>query len=70
MVEQLDEEEVLIWQDVLDEVVAGRTRSLRCPLCPPNKSGEVQVSKDEVTRRTRLQCNVCRRFIEVRLNND
>ena len=48
---ELDEETAMMWQDALDEVAAGRPRDLRCPFCT---QGEVSVSTDEQTKRTRL----------------
>jgi hypothetical protein len=64
----MDEEESLLWQDVLDEVVAGRTQNLRCPFC---QKGEIALTKPERKERlTRCECKACRRFIEVRLTTD
>ena len=31
-----EEEEALIWQDVLDDIVAGRVTNLLCPFCKKN----------------------------------
>jgi transposase-like protein len=57
----MDEEEaMMMWQDVLDLVAAGRTSDLTCPFC---KKGQVQVKKIEQTRQTRLECSACRQFI-------
>jgi hypothetical protein len=58
----MNEEDSLLWQDVLDEVAAGRTQSLQCPFC---KKGEIAVS--QIERVTRLECKACRRFIEGRM---
>jgi hypothetical protein len=59
-----DDEAAMMWQDVLDEVAAGRPRNLRCPYC---EKGEVVVTGDEQTKRTKIECRGCKRFIEVRL---
>ncbi len=60
-----DEDDLMVWQDVLDEVAAGRTGNLRCPIC---QKGEVVLDRDE--RRTRLECRACHRFIEGRMANE
>lgn len=59
-----EEEDALIWQDVLDEVAAGRKQNLLCPFC---KKGEISITDDEWQKRTRLECRSCRRFIEGRM---
>lgn len=28
-----DYDELVVWQDVLDEILAGRSKGLRCPYC-------------------------------------
>ena len=60
----MDEEAAMVWQDVLDEVAAGRERNLRCPFCA---KGEVAVDRND--QRLRLECRACRRFIEGRLGD-
>ena len=60
----LDEEAAMMWQDVLDEVAAGRARNLHCPYC---QVGEVAITHDEQTKRTKVECRGCKRFIEVRM---
>jgi hypothetical protein len=64
---EYDEETAMMWQDALDEVAAGRPRDLHCPFCI---QGEVAVTTDDQTKRTRLTCRACKRFIEVKLAND
>ena len=59
----MDEEAAMVWQEVLDEVAAGRERNLRCPFC---QKGEVAVDRTE--QRMRLECRACKRYIEGRLN--
>lgn len=55
----MDEEEVIVWQDVLDEIAAGRPDNLTCPFCnhtPLRVEGEGM--------RTRIRCDQCGKFIE------
>jgi hypothetical protein len=62
----MDEDEVIIWQDVLDSVAAGRVTNLQCPFCQEvGKKGEIRV--DRQPQRTRLECASCKRFIEGRM---
>ncbi len=58
----MDEEAALAWQDVFDEIAAGREQSLRCPFCA---QGAILVDRD--AERVRLECRACRRFVEGRL---
>jgi hypothetical protein len=55
----LSDEDVILWQDVLDLVMSGRTSNLTCPFC---KNGQLKVHTDE--RKTRVLCESCRKFIE------
>jgi ribosomal protein S27E len=55
----LDEEALIAWQDVLDEILAGRTANLSCPYC---NHTPLQVTQDE--RKTRVECQGCGKFIE------
>jgi hypothetical protein len=59
-----DDETAMMWQDALDEVAAGRARNAHCPYC---EKGELAVNFDEQTRRTRVDCKSCKRFIVVKL---
>jgi transcription elongation factor Elf1 len=61
-----DEEAAMMWHDVLDEVAAGRPRNLHCPYC---QKGDVSVTRDEQTKRTKVACGSCKRFIELRMTN-
>jgi hypothetical protein len=61
----MSEDDVMYWQDALDEVAAGRTTGLRCPFCD---QGEVVVERDPP--KTRLECRACHRFIEGRMANE
>jgi hypothetical protein len=57
----MSEDDILYWQDVLDQINAGRVKDLRCPFC---QKGEVAV--DQNAERTRVECKSCRRFVEGR----
>jgi hypothetical protein len=58
----MDEEALLAWQDVLDEVMAGRTKGHRCPFCR-----EAEVTVDQDGARLRIDCPKCHKFFEGRL---
>lgn len=64
----MDEDEVMKWQDVLDEVASGRANAERPLYCPFCQKGEVVV--DRKPDRTRIECQGCRRFIEGRFAED
>jgi len=55
----LDEEEAIAWQDVLDEIFAGRKDNLACPFC-----GARPLAVTDNGPRTRIQCTKCGKFIE------
>ncbi|HLU68476.1 MAG TPA: hypothetical protein VKZ63_19460 [Kofleriaceae bacterium] len=58
----MDEEELIIWQDVLDQVAARRADRLACPHC-----GHAPLTvEEEPTGLTRITCPGCKRFIEGR----
>ena len=57
----MSEDDFIYWQDVLDEVAAGRTAQLRCPFC--QKDG---LRLEEKGVGVRLECPACRHFIEGR----
>jgi ribosomal protein L37AE/L43A len=58
----VDEEELLIWQDVLDQVAARRAEPLTCPHC-----GQKPLTVEESpTGVTRITCPACQRFVEGR----
>jgi hypothetical protein len=59
----MDEDDVVLWQDLLDSVAAGREKGLQCPFCQETgKKGEVEVKRE--AHKTRLECRTCKRFIE------
>jgi transcription elongation factor Elf1 len=58
----VDEEELIIWQDVLDQVAARRADQLACPHC-----GATPLAvEDRPTGVTRISCATCGRYIEGR----
>jgi hypothetical protein len=61
----MSEEDIILWQDLLDLVAAGRGSDLVCPFC---KKGKVEVTRRE--RVTRLQCPSCRKFIEGQMGDE
>jgi hypothetical protein len=54
-----EDEEMIVWQDTLDEISAGRTSALRCPFC---NDGKIEITKRG--RATRVSCKKCGKFIE------
>ncbi len=57
-----DEEELAVWQDVLDQVMAGRTKGHLCPHCG---KGEVAAEIDEYY--LKVSCSKCGKWIEGQL---
>ena len=55
-----DEDDIVLWQEVLDQVVAGRS-DLGCPFC---KAGTLLIERGASTGRLRVSCPSCRKFIE------
>jgi hypothetical protein len=58
----MDEEELILWQDVLDEIAAGRREGLACPHC----SARPLTVEERPAGATRIQCPSCQRFLEGR----
>ena len=58
----MDEEDLILWQDVLDEVAAGRPGGLVCPFC---RKGALEVEQGD-RGRVRIACpeQSCKKFIE------
>ena len=58
----MDEEDLIVWQDVLDEVAAGRPDGLVCPFC---RKGKLEIEQGE-RGRVRIACpeSGCKKFIE------
>ncbi|HWM85403.1 MAG TPA: hypothetical protein VNO33_06180 [Kofleriaceae bacterium] len=61
----MDEEELIVWQDVLDEIAAGRRADLACPHC----AARPLAVEDSPTGSTRISCPSCRRFLEGRFGS-
>jgi ribosomal protein L37AE/L43A len=54
----VSEEDIIVWQDVLDLIQAGRT-DVSCPFC---QKAQVEVTQKGLM--TRIMCPSCRKFIE------
>ena len=50
---------MIVWQDVLDEIAAGRPNDIECPFC-----GTRPLTVTESGSRTRVVCNHCGKYIE------
>lgn len=61
----MDEEQLIVWQDVLDQIMAGRPDSLSCPFC---RTTPMLVEKLEYS--TRISCTKCGKFIQGRFQDD
>jgi len=59
---ETDYDELAIWQDTLDEVVAGRTKGLKCPYCGA-PGLEVETTAGTLT----IKCNDCGKGFSGRL---
>ncbi len=55
----MSEDDFIYWQDVLDDIAAGRKTPLRCPFC---QTDGLQVTRKGLA--TRIECPACRHFIE------
>ena len=53
------DEDLMVLQDVLDEIVSGRTEGHACPFCG---AGQLSVELDE--GRLRVECPACGKFFE------
>jgi len=58
----LDDEALILWQDVLDEIAAGRGNGMPCPHCG-HRTLEIHELPDGITKVT---CTGCKKFIEGR----
>lgn len=54
-----DDEQMILWQDTLDEIMAGRRSGLLCPAC---KKGQLKI--EEQPRGMRISCPNCKKFID------
>jgi len=57
----VDEEALIVWQDVLDMVAAGRTSEVGCPFC-----NHRPLTIEEIEHSTRISCPKCKKFIQGR----
>ncbi len=57
----MSEDDAVIWQDVLEEILAGRGGALACPHC--NHS---PLKVDNTTELTKISCSGCEAFIQGR----
>jgi hypothetical protein len=55
-----EDEDMIHWQDVLDEISAGRRTGLVCPFC---RKGPLSV-EEKPTGGLRVLCPECKKFIE------
>jgi ribosomal protein L37AE/L43A len=56
-----DENELIAWQDALDQIAAGRAGEAACPFCKHKP-----VTVEEVDLSTRISCSKCGRFVQGR----
>jgi hypothetical protein len=61
----VDEEEMIAWQDVLDQIAAGRPNDLACPFCRHKP-----LAIEEVDFSTRISCGKCGKYIQGRFAPD
>ena len=61
-----EEEDIIYWQDVLDEIAAGRRTGLVCPFC---KKGQLAI-EDRQGGGMQVSCPQCKKFIEGSLGPD
>jgi hypothetical protein len=59
----VDEEELIVWQDVLDQIMAGRPGDLACPHCKHRP-----LTVEDVEWSTRISCSKCGKFIQGRFD--
>jgi hypothetical protein len=55
----VDEEALVMWQDVLDSIMAGRPGEASCPYCKHRP-----LTVEEVEFATKVSCTKCGRFIQ------
>jgi hypothetical protein len=61
----MEDEAMILWQDVLDEIMAGRTSNLRCPFC---REGALSLTRGP--RNTKIECPRCHKYIEGRFGEE
>jgi hypothetical protein len=57
----MDEEALMVWQDVLDMMAAGRPGETSCPYCSHRP-----LLIEEIDFATRISCSKCKKFIQGR----
>ena len=57
----MGEDDFIYWQDVLDDIAAGKRSALRCPFCQA-----VGVKVEPKGPLHRIECPACKHFIEGR----
>lgn len=62
----MDEEALIAWQDVLDQIMAGRPNDLTCPYCKHRPLTVEEPPGDEFGGSTRISCSKCGKFIQGR----
>lgn len=63
MMSEHDFEELSMWQDILDEVMAGRVDNHKCPFC---EKKTVEADLDAEGGAVRVSCLSCGKFVEGR----
>lgn len=58
-----DEAALIAWQDVLDQLMAGRPDDLVCPYCKARP-----MTVEEIEFQTRISCGRCGKFIQGRFS--
>jgi len=61
----VDEEALIVWQEVLDQIMAGRPNDLTCPHCRNRP-----MTVEEIEGSTRISCSKCGKFIQGRFAPD
>lgn len=61
---KLDDEILILWQDTLDEIVAGRETGLPCPHC-----GARPLDVEREGGLTRVSCKACKKYLEGRFGD-
>ncbi|MBK9030064.1 MAG: hypothetical protein IPL61_01785 [Myxococcales bacterium] len=57
----MDEEDLILWQDVLDMIVAGRPNDLSCPYCHHRP-----LLVEEIDFTTKISCSKCGKYLQGR----
>lgn len=60
-----EDEDMILWQDVLDSIAAGHREGLSCPFC---RNGQLEVT--DTPRGLSVVCPQCKKYIEGSLGPD